>query len=357
MSSPHYDIAGVWYATGSSQRVPARCRVDSRGRCRVISNDGEQPLLNAPLTALQVSSRLGRTARYLSHDSGKFETTDNDKVDAIVAAHQPSAVAGLAYRLESHKRFILVTLAAVSVFVWAVVMHGIPWGARQIAFQMPEAVSQQLTKETLAIMDRGVFDESQLSAARQAEIMAHFEPTLARYADLNLQVKFRDGGRLGANAFAFPDGTMLFTDQLVELSEHNDELLAILAHEIAHVHYRHGLQSVIRGSIMGIAWVLVTGDTSATAELLLSAPLVFSELAYSRKFEYEADAFAREYLLERGKDLTHFERIMLRLTYGGSCTELAQCVDADNDDHEALHQYLSTHPPTPERIRTFLGTD
>ncbi|WLD59170.1 M48 family metallopeptidase [Salinispirillum sp. LH 10-3-1] len=323
----------------------------------MVNQEGDQTLLNAPLDDLKVSSRIGRTARYLSHPEGKFETTDNDTIDAIVAAHNPGTRAGLAHRLESHKRFILLTLVGVAVFVWALVMHGIPWGARQVAFQVPHAVTQQLTRETLALMDRGVFNESQLSSTRQAEIMAHFAPTLERYGDLNLQVVFRDGGRLGANALAFPDGTVLFTDQLITLSQHDDELLAILAHEIGHVHYRHGLQSVIRGSIMGIAWVLVTGDTSATAELLLSAPLIFSELAYSRKFEFEADAFARHYLLERGLDLTHFERIMMRLTYGSGCTELAQCLEAEKEDDRILNQYLSTHPPTPERIRAFLAED
>lgn len=357
MSAPIFTVEGMWYATGSSQRIPARCRVDSRGICHMVSQEGDHTLIQVPLNDLQVSSRIGRTARYLNHNEGKFETTDNDTIDAIVAAHKPDSRAGLAHRLESHKRFILLTVVGVAVFVWALVMHGIPWGARQVAFQVPQAVTQQLTRETLVLLDRSVFDESQLSAARQTDILAHFEPTLERYTDLNVQVVFRDGGRLGANALAFPDGTVLFTDQLIELSQHNDELLSILAHEIGHVHYRHGLQSVIRGSIMGIAWVLVTGDTSATAELLLSAPLIFSELAYSRKFEYEADAFARDYLVERGLDLTHFERIMLRLTYGAGCTELAQCLEADKENGRALNQYLSTHPPTPERIRAFLADD
>lgn len=356
MSAPHYNLSGVWYPAGQSTRISVVIKIDSRGVCRVHHADTDDTLLTSPLQDLTISSRLGRTPRFLNHANGKLETMDHDTVDAVLAAHQPSSVSGLAHRLESHKRFILLTLVSVAAFVWVVVVYGIPWGAKHIAYQVPHAVSQQLTRETLALMDRGVFKESQLTATRQADIMAHFEPTLERYADLNLRVVFRDGGRLGANALAFPDGTMLFTDQLVELAQHDDELLAILAHEIGHVYHRHGLQSVIRGSIMGMAWVLITGDTSATAELLLSAPLIFSELAYSRKFEYEADAFARDYMLDRNLDLTHFKRIMLRLTYGPGCTELTQCVD-DSSSDSVFSEYLSTHPATPERIRAFLGQE
>lgn len=49
--------------------------------------------------------------------------------------------------------------------------------------------------------------------------------------------------QIGANAFALPDGTLVVTDELVELAgDNDDEVLAVLAHELGHIHERHGLR-------------------------------------------------------------------------------------------------------------------
>src|SRR5690606_17266999 len=135
--------------------------------------------------------------------------------------------------------------------------YGIPGLARVIANQLPESVTEQLTQETLMALDRTLFSTSTLTNEEQTQWLEHFQPDLADYPELPLRVLFRDGGNLGANALALPDGTIIFTDQLIRLAEHPDELRAILLHEIAHVHHRHGVQGVVRGSLMALAWSLL----------------------------------------------------------------------------------------------------
>jgi Zn-dependent protease with chaperone function len=76
------------------------------------------------------------------------------------------------------------------------------------------------SQQTLSTLDRIVLRPSGLTAARQAEIadLLHRVATAAgdpgRY-----RLELRDGGRIGANAFALPDGTVIVTDQLVRLAE------------------------------------------------------------------------------------------------------------------------------------------
>ncbi|MEB3735127.1 M48 family metalloprotease [Halopseudomonas pachastrellae] len=56
--------------------------------------------------------------------------------------------------------------------------------------------------------------------------MAH-----GQYPERTLKVHFRSAPALGANAFALPGGHLVFTDAMVELAQHDDELVAVLAHE------------------------------------------------------------------------------------------------------------------------------
>jgi Zn-dependent protease with chaperone function len=39
------------------------------------------------------------------------------------------------------------------------------------------------------------------------------------------------------------------TDGLVELARNNDEIAAVLAHEVGHVKLRHGLRHVLQNSV------------------------------------------------------------------------------------------------------------
>lgn len=346
-------IDGAWYGVRSSRRLSARCTVNDQGWLSVVDAASGEELYSGEVTASMVSSRLGNTARYLKTDQGRFETVDNDAMDSVVKAHCRSSTSGLAHKLESHKRFILLTAVVMLFFGWAMVAHGIPGVARIIAYQVPDAVASGMTREVMEVLDRSALGESQLSADKRAELDAHFAPLLAAYPDLRLKVLYRDGGPIGANAMALPDGTMIFTDQLVEMAEHPDELASILFHEIGHVHYRHGIQNVARSSIMAIAWAMLLGDGTAAAELLLYAPVVFSELSFSRKFEYQADDFARQAMMEHGRDPKHFGRIMLRLTFGGRCDTLRACQQLGEPDENRMAQYLSTHPPTLDRVERF----
>ena len=77
---------------------------------------------------------------------------------------------------------------------------------------------------------------------------SHFEIAVKDHPDHDIRIVFRKGGRLGPNAFALPGGTIIFTDEMIMLSEHDDELLAVLIHEIGHVVHRNGMRTIIQDS-------------------------------------------------------------------------------------------------------------
>lgn len=352
-------IHGQWFDNGSSRAHQATLEVDAQGQLTVLDRQGHR-LARGPLADWQITDRLGHTPRtFYAPDGGAFTTTDQHAVDALERAFKPSWLTRWVHPLESRLRYILATLVVVLLFGWATVTWGVPALAAVLADRIPRAAVEQLTTETLAIADRLWFEESELDTDTRARLATHFQPILDDHPHLDLTLLYRGGGPLGPNAVALPDGRMIMTDELVALAEHDDELAAVLLHEIGHIEHQHGLRSVIQSAMLGLAVVLLTGDASATAEVLLGAPLIINELAFSRRFEFEADAYARDYMLANDMDLSHFHRILWRLSYGDTPEPDADNMKraAEDQGDDAWARYLQTHPPTPERIERFQPED
>jgi Zn-dependent protease with chaperone function len=190
-----------------------------------------------------------------------------------------------------------------------------------------------------------MFHPSELDEATRTRLTEHFRPVLEDHPGNKLRVLFRKGGRVGPNAFALPSGTIVFTDEMVRLAKHDDELLAVLAHEIGHIVHRHAMRRVIQDSLLSFALLAITGDISGSSELFLALPVLLTELAYSREFEREADRYALDYLRSRNTSPLHFARLMRRV-------EQKIAPNAKGTIGK-LSSYLSTHPMTEERLRLF----
>ena len=140
----------------------------------------------------------------------------------------------------------------------------------------------------------------------------------------------------GANALALPSGVVVLTDELVALSRVDDELVAVLAHELGHVKGRHALRRLLQSSLVAGLAILVTGDVASAASLIAAVPTALAEAGYSRELEREADAYALATFDRHQIDRRHFARILERLA--------AQ-------PRSELPGFLATHPATEERVR------
>lgn len=96
------------------------------------------------------------------------------------------------------------------------------------------------------------------------------------------QLNFRKNPVIGANAFALPGGYMLITDELIDLANNNDEIVAVLAHELGHVKGRHALRQTLQGTVSGFIIIAITGDVSSIASGL---PALMMNISYSRELE------------------------------------------------------------------------
>lgn len=316
-------LQGVWFDGKTSASLRVELHIDDAGDISVLDVNTLLMIVQVPFSVVRVSSRVGNVPRYLYFPNGeKCETKQHDIVDQWLQKYRPSFWHNLAHQLETHTYFVALTVALVAGFTWSMVVYGLPATSRYIAYNLPQGVMNRAASETLQILDKTQLKPSKLDEQTRAQLLKDFAPALTQHKDLHINVIFRRGGAIGANAFALPDGTVLFTDEIVQLAKNNDELISVLAHEIGHVKYRHSLRSVIQGSVISFGVAMVTGDLSAASSLLASLPVIMTSMSYSRDFEREADDNSLVFLDANHIERHHFVDLMERLTYQAQCSQL-----------------------------------
>jgi Zn-dependent protease with chaperone function len=325
-------LQGVWFDGKTSASLQVELHIDDAANMSVVDVNTQQVVVQVPFSVVRVSSRVGNVPRYLYFPDGeKCETRQHDLVDQWLHKYRPSFWNNLAHQLETHTYFVALTVALVATFTWAVVVYGLPASARYIAYNLPQGVMNRAASETLEFLDKTQLKATGLDKATREQLLKDLSPAITQNKDLHINVIFRRGGAIGANAFALPDGTVLFTDEIVQLAKNNDELIAVLAHEIGHVKYRHSLRSVIQGSVISFGVAMITGDLSAASNLLASLPVIMTSMSYSRDFEREADDNSLVFLDANHIERHHFVDLMERLTYQAQCSQL---IIRDNLNHK-----------------------
>lgn len=350
-------INGHYYQQGSSAREACSLEVTADGSVTLFDAE-DNHLLDATLQDLDISSRLGNTPRFLTFPQGfRIETQDNDTVDQLVSHLTPHAFNNWLHILESKKRFVLATLIVVVAFVWAMFQYGAPAIANAGSKWVPQELVKLIGQQSLETLDEFYFSPTELPQEVQDRVTEHFRPLLADHAHLDLHVIFRSTEEKIPNAFALPDGTLIFTDAMVELATEDDELLAIAAHEVGHVQHRHSMRHMIQSSILAFMFAVIAGDISGTSELFLGLPVLLTELSYSREFEREADQYSFQWLRDNNKSPLLFANIMSRMENMIMCgDEQKDCTDLKDESTKWL-DYFSTHPPTDERITKAINGD
>ncbi|MBL7004419.1 MAG: M48 family metallopeptidase [Gammaproteobacteria bacterium] len=340
-------VNGYFYPQNQSTRLEATL-TNNDGHLLTL-NATDKPPITAGLKEVEVSARLGQTPRLITFEDGSsFETTENDKVDQLFSNHDDLKGTQWIHILESHLVFVIAVVVFVSAFTLGFVQYGVPAIAHATAKALPIEVNQVLAKGSLEVLDKTYFSESALPNVRQQQLISQFTRYTEPYADLNISIVFRNGNSMGANAFALPDGHIVFTDEIVELAENDEELLSIFFHEVGHLEHRHLLRRIIQDSMLAMLVVLVTGDVSYASSVVLALPALLVELAYSRNFEVEADEFALALMHKHNIDTAFFAHIMRRIT------DSYREENESTDEHYSFTPYLSTHPMTEERILPFL---
>lgn len=326
-------IEGRYFDARSTAAQPATAEFD---RDRSIHLVVAQESRRVPFSAFRVSARIGDVPRRITFADGSvFETSANDAVDAALEA---AGERGFARRLVRWERLWSVAIAsflAVALVSWMFLKFGIPALAEAAARAIPVSVDAAIGAEGLALLDRTMLAPTRLPRARQESLRRRLSGMSAAFDDRHdYRLEFRRGRHVGPNAFALPSGIIVVTDELVELADRDQELDAVLAHEIGHVRGRHSLRILLQNAGVAVLALTLLGDISSTSSLAAAIPVILVQAKHSRDFEREADAHAREWLRSAGLPETYLDDMLCKLS---------------REDEDLA--YLSTHPPLRERAR------
>jgi predicted Zn-dependent protease len=267
---------------------------------------------------------------------------DNDAVDSFARERRPTR---LLNQLEARPAVAVVAVVLVVALVWLLIDRGLPPAVEYVAQKIPREAETSLGESTLEALDHNWLKPSSLPRAREQALREEFAKLIqAAGGTGSLRLEFRSSPVIGPNAFALPSGIIVVTDELVKLASNDEEVMAVLAHEIGHVRYRHTMRQLLQGSATALIVAGVTGDIASTTSLAASAPALLLQTKYSRDYEREADAFGIGLLQKAGIGPEHFAAILKRM-------------EASTRDKRrfGVPTFLSTHPPTEERERLARG--
>jgi predicted Zn-dependent protease len=196
-----------------------------------------------------------------------------------------------------------------------------------------------VSSDALQWLDRRWFLPSALPAYKTEPIAKGFGRLKAGLPyEQHYRLEFRDGTRIGANAFALPGGTIIMTDQMVTAAASTEEAVSILAHEIGHVELRHTMRHVLQDSAIAVLVGAVTSDAASLGAAVAGMPVLLAQARYSRDFEAEADEFGFALLKRHGYSPEAFADLMERLS-------------RSHREAERTFAFLSTHPVSELRIQ------
>jgi len=169
--------------------------------------------------------------------------------------------------------------------------------------------------------------QTYVSAIGQTLAMASARPEI--YSGYHFIV-LDEPGRV--NAYAVPGGFIFITTALVAKTESEDELAAILAHEISHLVLDHPISSIkkqYRDKLMkdilseaseryASEKVKKLADLAGGLNNLSGMMVDFAAKGYSRSKEQEADLVALSMLRTAGYDATRFQHVLAKLSSIGT---------------------------------------
>lgn len=339
-------VAGQFFPPLSSKSQPAHLRIGA---------DAGAPQLAALLAD-------GSTVENLAFASLQAGDTLHFADGSSFAAYRPLPPA-LVARFESRTRRRIGRLEAFSLpktlaFGLALVLcvlgfrAAIPVAAHAIALALPERIESLAGAHTYSTLKAMDLADSALPEARQAELRRR-AAALAEAARLTRrpEIVFHRSRLFGANAMALPGGPIVVTDDLVGLLDTDDAVLAVLAHEMAHVEKRHALQQVLAlAGAAALASVVFGVDDNLIEEISATLINVWG-FKNSRNFEKEADLDGVAILRAGGVDpallLSSIAKLMAHGCTKQAEAERARCLETAESGETG---WLATHPGAKERL-------
>lgn len=227
--------------------------------------------------------------------------------------------------------FVVLSLVAL----WLLKDPMIAWVADRIPHSVEETLGGLLFS-AIEAQSPMVADE-----ALDGELEALVAPLAASARREGRHLDFHLVDDPSLNAFAVPGGHVVIHSGLILAAEKPEELLGVVAHEIAHVTERHSLRQMVGSAGLWVLFQSLFGDFSGLAGTVAEGGYQLLTLSFSREQELEADAAGFGTLVAAGVDPRGLGLFFDRIEQESAAAGGARL--------DAALNFLSTHPVTAER--------
>lgn len=154
--------------------------------------------------------------------------------------------------------------------------------------------------------------------------------------EMKIKVHYDTGDTV--NAYATLGGNIVLFKGLLQRLKHENALAMVMAHEIAHIKFRHPIRGMSKGIIIGVALSLINSSLGdSVVESFLGNTAMVGILKYTRDQETEADIEAMRSM-----------RALYGHLYGAA--DLFKIL-AKVDSSGFQPEFLRTHPHIADRIK------
>lgn len=231
---------------------------------------------------------------------------------------------------------------AIACVVLLVVLADV--GARWLAPRLPFSFELALA-ERMDGPERKLAPEEVAANAELQALADRLRGPLGLPDDITVRVRV-DSSEV-VNAYATVGGRIFIHRGLLRRLRGEDELTALLAHEMAHVQHRHVAASLGRGLAIGVVLSVVSADAGGrAASVLLEQTGGLMMRGYGRDHEREADAGAMRATAALQGHVGGVIGLFEHIASARSCTGKPAPDDAPSD---TVPGWLSTHPTDVDR--------
>lgn len=238
-------------------------------------------------------------------------------------------------------------LATVVVAFTALACSSSPTGRSQMILKSDEELAAESARQFAEmrasmplLTDKAIIDYIACVTNAVVEVLPQ------EYKNLQWELAIFDSDAV--NAFAMPGGKIGVMQGILKAAQDQDQLAAVIGHEIAHVTARHANERASRGGFSNVgvqvAAVLLGGGNSGATytayEALNAGASLGIMLPFNRGQESEADIIGLDYMAKAGFDPRESAPLW---------------VNMNNEAESAPAEFLSTHPSSERRIDALIS--
>lgn len=316
--------------------------IEIKGRSLIFSNENRQVTLSIP----KIKTRFGGTAKrivYLSdpaHTNITIHTTDFSILKHKEFSYHESAE-DVKKQKNKHNRTLIATFIALAflvlvpsylIFVERTIVSGVI--AEKVPISVEQALGDHLFNLQFAKSSKMITDPEIIS-----ELNTLAQPLLSTVEHTGFDFRIHIMEDKSANALALPGGNIVVFTGLIEQSERAEELLGVLAHEMAHVVERHSLKQMISEMSGYILFNIITAGAGDLVYVIGDNARGFLSKDYSRTQEQDADEKGFEYLVQA------------EISPDGLIQFFEKLDQEENIMDSEILSFASTHPSSKNRVK------